>query len=84
LPRRKRRLVAHPADVDGVGAVHIVPDFTPEQYLYDVLYRHSNEREVVGPGDFEEPLDTLGRIIRERDKAFLLLALDRLKEVRHL
>lgn len=48
-----------------------------EYQLCEVLQRHAGER-----GDNEGAVDTLCRIIHERDLALTLLALDRLKHLR--
>lgn len=48
---------------------------TLEYQLLEILQKHAGER----AGDSEGAVDTLCRIIHERDRAFEMLALDRLR-----
>jgi hypothetical protein len=59
--------------LDCLGKVRLKP---LEFQLCEILSRHCGER-----GHTEGAVDTLCRIIAERDRAMTLLALDRLKEI---
>ncbi len=54
-----------------------LPKPTLEYQLCEALIGHAGER-----GDNEGAVDTLYRIIHERDQALLILALDRLRDFR--
>ncbi len=53
-----------------------LPKLTLEYQLCEILMPHAGQR-----GDNEGAVDTLCRIIHERDRALTILALDRLKEL---
>ena len=56
-----------------------LPPLTLEYQLCEALVPHAGER-----GDNEGAVDTLYRIIHERDRALMILALDRLSSHRPL